>query len=119
MPRIPTTLFATILTVTASGVRAEDVATLPSHICRTSLFEEALGTTQPGTSRNEATRLADERWTRAYATVLARCQAGDILVLTQNPVDEALRACDWDRPVHLRPSGGTICTYAGGVREAR
>jgi len=119
MPRIPTGLLAVILAIAASGARAEDIARLSSHICRAPLSEEVTGSIPPGTSRNDASQLAEERWNHAYATVLARCQAGDILVLTRNPVDEALRACDWDRPVHLRPSGGTICTYAGGVREAR
>jgi len=119
MHRIPTVLLAAFLATVASVVHAEGVATLSSHVCLTPQAEELKGGTPPGASVNEASRLAEERWHQAFTSLLARCQAGDIIVLTHNPVGEALRVCNWDRAVYLRPGSSTIRTYAGGVRDER
>ena len=105
------------LTVPGSG-RAAGLETLPSGICQAPGYEVFLAGKR-GADVNAASGAAAAEWERAFQAVLARCRKGDVLVLTLHAQANALRLCDWDKPVHFPPSGGVICTYAGGTRETR
>ena len=72
-----------------------------------------------GADVNAAMRAADEGWKRAFRAVLARCRKGDVLALTHDAWANALRLCDWDKPIHFPSGGGAVCPYAGGVRQMR
>ncbi len=41
------------------------------------------------------------------------------LLLTHDAQANALRYCDFDRPVQFLPTGHAVCSFAGGVRERR
>jgi len=111
MLRALATLLAVVLTAAAtSRAKAEGLAVLPSHICQAPLAEEF-----------DAARSASsaERWSHAFQAVMDRCQKGDVLLLTRDAQANALRYCDFDRPVQFLPTGHAVCSFAGGVRERR
>ena len=58
-----------------------------------------------------------ERWTRTFLAMMERCQKGDVLQLPRDAQANALRYCDFDRPVQFMPTGNVVCTFAGGVRQ--
>ncbi len=111
MLRASATLLAVVLTAAAtSRAKAEGLAVLPSHICQAPLAEE-FDTARPGSGA--------ERWMHAFQAMVERCQKGDVLLLTRDARANALRYCDFDRPVQFMPTGNVVCTFAGGVRERR
>lgn len=119
----PTTALAAVLVAalwpTAPGpARAAEPEILPSGICQAPSYEVFLAGKR-GTDVNAASGAAAAEWERVFQAVLARCRKSDVLALTLHAQASALRLCDWDRPVHFPPSGGVICTYAGGTRETR
>jgi len=111
MLRASITLLAVGLAAAAtSRARAEGLAVLPSRICQAPLAEE-FESSRPTVSA--------ERWTHAFQAVMERCQKGDVLLLTRDARGNALRYCDFDRPVQFLPTGNAVCVFAGGVRERR
>ena len=111
MRRASTTLLAVVLAAAAtSHANAEGLAVLPSHICQAPLAEEF------DSSRSAS---GTDRWAHAFQAVMERCQKGDVLLLTRDARANALRYCDFDRPVQFMPTGNVVCTFAGGVRERR
>lgn len=117
-----TTLLAALLTAAGAGAaHAQDMPALPSHICQTPSRDEFAGNDPRIPDATVAARRADERWAAAYQAVLARCQKGDLLVLTARDAQaNSLRYCDFDRPImHGPPTGETVCVFAGGRREPR
>ena len=119
---MPIILLAAVLTVAASGTaHAEDLAILPSHVCQPPGHDEFAVSIPHTGDANAAARLADERWTRAFQAVMARCQPGDVLVLPARDGDANIaRYCEFDRAiVRHPPPGTTACIFAGGVREPR
>lgn len=123
MHRIPIAPLAAasvvVLGLTAPGpVHGAEPETPPSGICQAPTYEVFLaGKRDADVDTASATAAAE--WERAFRAVLARCRKGDVLALTLHAQANALRLCDWDKPVHLPPSGGAVCTYAGGRRETR
>jgi len=111
MLRASITLLAVGLAAAAtSHARAEGLAVLPSRICQAPLAEE-FESSRPTVSM--------ERWTHAFQVVMERCQKGDVLLLTRDARGNALRYCDFERPVQFLPTGNAVCVFAGGVRERR
>ena len=123
MPSTPIALLAAVLTAAAAvgAAHAQETPVLPSHICQTPSRDEFAGNDPRSPDATAAARRADERWTAAYQAVIARCQKGDLLVLTTRDAQaNSLRFCDFDRPVvHGSPTGETVCVFAGGRREPR
>lgn len=123
MSTTPTTLLAAMLAAAAAtgGARAQDAPVLPSHICQTPGHDEFATRDPRVNDANAAARLADDRWATAYQAVIARCQKGDMLVLTSRTAQESsLRYCDFDRPVvYGSPTNEMICVFMGGRREPR
>ena len=118
---LATALFTVVAVLAVSGpARAQEPPALPSGICQVPTHPGPLARAPRGADVNAAMRAADEGWSRAFRAVLARCRKGDVLALTHDARVNALRLCDWDKPVHFPPAGiGAVCTYAGGVRETR
>jgi len=111
MLRASATLLAVVLTAAAtSRAKAEGLAVLPSHLCQAPLAEE-FDTARPASDA--------ERWSHAFQAVMDRCQKGDVLLLTRDVQANALRYCDFDRPVQFLPTGHAVCSFAGSVRERR
>ena len=44
---------------------------------------------------------------------------GDVLLLTRDAWANALRYCDFDRPVQFLPTGNAIYTFGSGIWERR
>lgn len=134
---LATALFTLVVALAVSGpARAQEPPALPSGICQVPTHPGPLARAPRGADVNAAMRAADEQWSRAFRAMLARCRPrsappiapsatdresdGDVLALTHDARADALRLCDWDKPVHFPPAGvGAVCTYAGGVRETR
>ncbi len=105
-----TVLAVGVAAAATSHARAEGLAVLPSRICQAPLAEE-FASSRP--------TIGAERWTHAFQAVMERCQKGDMLLLTRDAQGNALRYCDFDRPVQFLPTGHAVCSFAGGVRERR
>lgn len=120
MQHVMTALSAAALAALALGpAYAAELEVLPSGICQTPLYEVYLDSARPRPGRAVPTHSGAEQWDRAFGSVMARCRKGDVLELTHDAQRNALRLCDWDRPVHFLAPRGVVCTYAGGVRETR
>lgn len=120
MQHVMTALSAAALAATVLGpARAAELEMLPSGICQAPLYEVYLDSARSHPGRTVSTLSGTEQWERAFTAVMARYRKGDVLELTHDAQRNALRLCDWDRPVHFLAPRGVVCTYAGGVRETR